>query len=157
MKNGVFPSSARLGYMESLWSTCLPFSHSYQRSSSSMHQGSCHYHVWSDHWLLDVPPKHTWWECPSSHKSQKVLPLWSYILGLSTPNWNMISWLNSATLATVNEVIDLYFIHFVNMLVPTCICVHQPWALLNGPIMSSPQLAKGSINRVRGAAQLDRT
>jgi hypothetical protein len=64
---------------------------------------------------------------------------------LDTPNWYMISLMNSTTLDAVMEVVGFTLIHFVNLSIATKICVNQPLAFFNGPTRSSPHIEKGQV------------
>jgi hypothetical protein len=66
----------------------------------------------------------------------------SVIILLGTPNRCVISLMNSIALAIVIEAASFTLIHFVNLSTAMKMCVSPPFAFLNGPTRSSPNVEK---------------
>src|SRR3954466_1808120 len=73
----------------------------------------------------------------------KFVPL-SLMMLCGTPNLKMIDLIKLTAVTTVELVMGTASIHLVNLSTATSRCVLPPFGdFLNGPTMSSPQVAKG--------------
>src|SRR3954468_23286518 len=86
------------------------------------------------------------WQKFVNSAAVKFVPLFVMML-CGTPNLKMMDLMKLTVVRAVELVIGTSSIHLVNLSTATSRCVRPPFEdFLSGPIMSSPQVAKGQDN-----------